>query len=419
MKRYIVIGLFVFTSLLQAQVLTLDESIAKTLQNYPDVQSFKLKIKQSQSAYRSAFADYLPQLSLAAQYNAQQTFVFPQNGTFHTVDDSGWNAGVFLQQKVWDFGQTGSKVDAKKIEESISELSLKELKALLSYKVKSLYALMAVEQEAILVRKKDVAAKKAYYEQAQALVKEGLKTGADASRFLSSYYIAKDNLAIAEATYEKAKATLELYMNEKIADDVELERELLERNLQEERDAIFKEVLAHNYSLSIEEKTIQKNILLHKATKASHYGSIDVVASYNHLDTLNAYDSKLAGITLNIPLYSGGRVSAEAQKAALTAKISKEQKASKELALKDELNGLLLDIKRYTTTIEAKKAQLESAQQTESVTQGRYKEGLATYIELLDATALVLNAKLGLLQAYYLRSLAIDRIDYLKGTYHE
>jgi outer membrane protein TolC len=418
MKRYIVTGFF-FASLLHAQLLTVDESVEKTLQNYPDVKSFQLKVKQSHSAYKSAFADYLPQINVAAQYNVTQTYVFSQNGVFATVDDDGWNAGIFAKQKVWDFGQTGSKVDAKKIDERISELSLKELKALLTFKVKSLYALMLLQQEAIVVRKQDLAAKDAYYKQALALLKEGLKTEADASRLLSAYYIAKENLSIAQTTYEKAKATLELYMNEKIAPDTTLDSSFLEQELRESKEQLYKEVLSHNYTLAIEEKSVEKNILLHKATKASHYGSVDLVASYNHIDTLSAYDSKLAGVTLTIPLYSGGRVSAEEQKAALAANISQEQKRSQELELKDELNGLLFDIERYNTTIEAKKAQLESAQKTASVTEGRYKEGLATYIELLDATTVVLNAKLGLLEAYYLRSLAIERIDYLKGTNHE
>ena len=114
MKRFLVATVFSFASLLQGQILTLDESIAKTLQNYPDVRTFHLKVKQSNSAYKSAFADYLPQVTLSAEYNPLQTFVLPQNGTFHTVDDNGWSAGVFLKQKVWDFGQTSSNVDAKK-----------------------------------------------------------------------------------------------------------------------------------------------------------------------------------------------------------------------------------------------------------------------------------------------------------------
>ena len=416
-KNILFANLFLFSTL-SAEVLTLQESIATVLKNYPDVKSFELKIKQSEASYKSAFADYLPQINANAQYNATQTYVLPQNGIFHTVDDSGWDAGVNLKQKVWDFSKTSSKVNATKLEKDISKLSLKELKALLVFKVKGLYELMVVQKEAIRVRKQDLESKAAYYAQAEALVEQGLKTEADASRFLSAVYIAKDNLAIAQTSYEKAKNTLSLYMNKKIADNVSLESERLKKELTDAQN-VEKEILNKNYSLRIDAKNIEKNILLHKSAKASHFGSIDVVAAYNHIDTLNVYDTKLAGITLTIPLYSGGRVSAEAQKAQISADISKEQRRSRELALKEELESLLLDIKRYDQTVAAKKAQLDSAKKTKDVLDARYKEGLSTYIEVLDATSLVLNAKLGLLEAYYNRTLSIDRIDYLKGKYNE
>ncbi len=413
MKKFLLFNLL-FVSTLFAEVLTLQESITKVLANYPDVKTFKFKVQQSESSYRSAFADYLPQIDLSAQYNVTQTYVLPVNGTFHTVDDTGWNVGVNLKQKVWDFSKTSSNVNASKLDKEISKLSLKELKALLAYKVKSLYEIMVVQSEAISVRKKDLQAKEAYYAQSRALVKQGLKTEADASRFLAAVYVAKDNLAVAQTAYKKAKETLSLYMNEKIADDVTLERTFLKRAFHTDAN-MQKEVLNANYALQINAKNIEKNILLHKSAKAAHYGSVDIVASYNHLDTLNAYDSKLAGITFNIPLYSGGRVSAQAQKAQIAAQISKEEKLSQELALKEELNNLLLDIERYNKTIAAKKAQLDSALSTKRVLDARYKEGLSTYIEVLDAASLVLNARLGLLEAYYSRALSMDRIDYLKG----
>jgi len=405
---------FLFSSALFAEVLTLHESIEKVLKNYPDVKSFELKVQQSESSYKSAFADYLPQVNVNAQYNMTGTYVLPVNGAFHTVNDSGYNAGVNLKQKVWDFSKTSSKVNAVKLDKDISKLSLEDFKSLLVYKVKNLYELMVVQSEAIYVRKKDLASKKAYYAQSLALVKQGLKTEADANRFLSALYIAKDNLAVAQTSYEKAKETLALYMDSEISADVTLQKEFLRRDLKQKAD-IKKEVFEKNYTLKIDEKNIKKNILLHKSAQASHYGSVDVIASYNHIDTLNVYDSKLAAITLNIPIYSGGRVSAEAQKAKIGTEIALQQKHSREIALEEELNNLLLDINRYSKTITARKAQLDSALSTKRVLDARYKEGLATYIEVLDATALVLNAKLGLLEAYYNRTLSIDRIDYLKG----
>jgi len=413
MKKFLLFNLLC-ASLFSSETLTLQKSIDKVLQNYPDIKTFKLRIQQSESSYDSAFSAYLPQINLQAQYNVTQTYVFPANGTFNTQDGSGWNAGVSLSQKVWDFSKTSSKVSASKVNRDISKLSLKELQSFLVFKVKNLYELMVVQSQAVAVRKKDLEAKEAYYSQSLALVEQGLKTKADANRFLSSVYIAKDNLSISQTAYEKAKESLSLYMNEKIADNIVLERKFLQREFNANKN-IQKEVFATNYNLQIDTKNIEKNLLLHKSAKASHYGSIDVVASYNHIDTLNTYDSKLAGVMLNIPLYSGGRISAEAQNAEIEAQVSQEQKRSRELYLKEELSNLLLDIQRYNKTVIAKKAQLSAAMSTKDVLDGRYKEGLSTYIEVLDATSLVLNAELGLLEAYYSRAISIDRIQYLKG----
>ena len=93
----------------------------------------------------------------------------------------------------------------------------------------------------------------------------------------------------------------------------------------------------------------------------------------------------------------------------------RSQKASKLLALKEEIATIIIDIKRYNKTIDAKKAQLNTANKTHKLLEARYKEGLTTYIEVLDAVSLVLNAELGLLQAYYSKSISINKLVYLKG----
>jgi len=419
MKKYLLlITLLLINPLfacgLYAETLTLQESIDKTILTHPDIKSFMLKINQSEKSYDAAFADYLPQVNLHAEYNPLQTYALPVNGIFNTIDDDGWGVGVSLNQKIWDFSKTSSKIKASKLDEEISQLSLQEAKALMAYKVKSLYGLMVVHDEAIKVRQKDLEAKKAYHAQAKALVKQGLATDADASRFLSSVYVAKDNLAIAIATHEKVKTSLSLYIGEEITNDTELEYGVIKKEYDFD-GGVEKEILESNYQVKIDTKNIDKNSLLHKSAQASHYGSLDAVASYYHLNTLNSYDSRLIGITYNVPLYSGGRISAETEKARIGIHLAQEQKASKVLALKEEIGTLLIDIQRYDKTIEAKQAQENSANETKKVLEARYREGLSTYIEVLDSISLVLNAKLGVLEAYYSKSTAINRIEYLKG----
>ncbi len=412
MKKTLLI-LLSTAALLFGDTLTLQESIEKTLANHPDIKTFLLKYKQSQKKVNATRSAYLPQINLQVQYDATRTYVFPQNGQFHTKDDSGWDAGGVLTQKIWDFGKTLNLIDASKKDADIVRLSLEEAKALMVYRVKTLYGMMVVQKEAVAVMQKDLEAKDAYYKQAIALVKQGLKTNADATRFLSSVYAAKERLAAAKAAYEKAKNTLSLYINELIGDNEELQTDLLYK--EPIVNNVEKTVLQNNYQLKITRENIAKNTLLHKASRDAQYGSLDAIASYTRFDTLNTYDATNAGVVLRIPLYSGGKISAEEQQARIAAQIAKEQEASKKLEIQDEVEALLIDIDRYNQSIAAKKAQFDAAKATKAVLSARYKEGLGTYIEILDAQASMLAAKLGLLEAYYNRFLAIAKIEYLQG----
>jgi len=413
-KTLLVIAVSLFLPL-SAELLTLESAIDKALQNYPDIQASSLKIESATLGSKSATSAYLPQINLNANYNLTQTYVFPVAGQFNTIDNSSWSVGVNLKQKIWDFKKTTLQIEATDIDKSIAKLSLEDSKALLAYKVKSLYQLIVLDSEAIKVHEKDILTKEAYYEQAKALVKEGLKTDADASRFLSALYGAKDSLANSQTLYAKAKNSLSLYMGEAIIDKTTFEHTTFIDSNSELNNNIEKQLLEKNYQLKIAQKSIEKNHLLHKSMRASHFGSVDAIASYTHLDTLNSYDSKLAGIVLNVPLYTGGKTSAEVEKAQVASNIALAVLLSKKLQLQEEIESLLLDLAHFYKTLEAKEAQLHSAQQTQNVLDARYKEGLATYIEVLDASSVVLSAELALLETEYQISMVYKRVEYLEG----
>lgn len=411
--KQIFLYIYIFiASTLFADDLSLDDCINKALQTHPDIQKNSLGVESAQSATDISRADYLPQVTLNAEYDQVRTFTLPSNGVFNTVEDKAWAVGGVINQKIWDFSKTTASIEAQEVEQEISNLNLAEAKALLAYKVKLQYELMLVQKIAIEVREKDLNAKKELYKQAQAFVKNGMRTSAEASRFLSSVYVAEENLAIAQAAYEKARRVLSLYIGEPISEDVTLQNTL------EFTSKVFvdeKALLQSSPSLLATQKSIQKSELLYKATKATHYGSLDAIASYTRQNTLNEYDSMLLGVTYRVPLYSGGRTSALVEQSHLARQSAIASFNSKELALKEEFAVLMIDMDRYEKTIKAKESQLEASEQTQRVLEARYKEGLATYIEILDASALTLNAKLGLIQAIYEKSSTLHRIEYLQG----
>lgn len=413
MSKFLSLFLALFLLSLQAQTLTIESCIEKSLQNHPDIKKLSLGLAQSAYAVDVAKADYLPQVTLSADYNPHNTFVMPQNGSFNTITDDSWQVGGVINQKIYDFSKTDSTIKANEKGEKIASLSLKDAKSLLSYNIKNIYNLALFQTKALQTREKDYQTKEELYKQAKALVREGLKTQADEMSMLSALYGAEDARAQSRAELHKALTTLSLYMGEDVAFDVTLIDEFVEPK--DDLNSTSEDAIRKNYALSSAQEQISKDSLLYKAAKAQNYGSIDAIASYSHQSTLNEYDTSMVGIGVKIPLYSGGRISSLEQISRIDIEMAKESYNTKKLQLKEEIESLLIDLQRFHYTTKAKEALIDSTEATKTIVEARYKEGLSTYIEVLDASSLNLQATLGLLESKFAIRKIIDRLEYLRG----
>ncbi|BDY11922.1 TolC family protein [Hydrogenimonas cancrithermarum] len=400
---------------LHAELLTLGSCIDKALQTHPDVRAFMLKVKEQHEGVKVQKGAWRPQVSAYAEYDPQRTYVMPQNGQFHTIDDDGWTAGISVTQKIYDFSKTSHTIESSKIKHEISTLSFEEAKALMRYRIRIAYAQLLVQKAALTAREKDLDAKRALYEQAKALVEQGLKTRADESRFLSAVRQAEDALAVARAAYKKAKISLEQYIGEPIAENTTFEEGILSEKTVPAIVTDEETVLENNLQLQIAKKSEDASRELYKSKLAEHYGSLDVVAEASHFDTLSRYDTTLFGIRYAVPIYSGGRLSAQAQQTKISKMIAAEEKESKRRAILEEIKALLADLEEAEKRIEARRSQTVSAEETKVLIEARYEEGLSTYMEVLDAEAVWLDAKLGLLDAFYTRLNRLYRLEYLNA----
>ncbi len=410
MKKSIILFLSIFISL-QAQILTLQTCIKKALTSHPNIQAFMLKLHEQNQNLKMQRSLKLPQVSLFAEYDPYKTYVIRQNGSLSTIDDNGWNAGISLNQRIYDFSKTSHTIRAAKIRKEISYLSLEEAKAFMRYQIKLTYGRVLLQKEAIKFRQMDVTAKKALYKQAKALFKKGLKTKADEMRFLSAFYQAEDALAVAKADYEKALISLEEFIGEKIAKDTSFEDNLLIREVKREPFNI----IDNNFQIRIAKKNKEASFESYHARKAERFGLIDIVASANHFDTLSRYNTATLGIRYSIPLYSGGRIKAKSEQSRIAAMVAAKEEDAKRREILKEIRFILAELKEIKKRINAYKAQLRFAKEIKDLTKARYKEGLATYVEVLDSQALWLNAKLGLIGAYYARLEREWKLEYLNG----
>lgn len=120
--------LLLMLTTLNAQILTLKDCIHKALDTHPDIKNFILQVQYSTQGVNIARADYLPQLTLHAEYDPTKTYALPRNGAFDTIESDSWQAGATLKQKIWDFSKTLSNIKEKKTEEEVSKLTLEDAK---------------------------------------------------------------------------------------------------------------------------------------------------------------------------------------------------------------------------------------------------------------------------------------------------
>lgn len=404
------ISLLLVCGSVNAKVLSLDSAIRQTLQQHPDLKAFALKVRAGQIAKDIITSTKYPQVNLKLNYNFKQTYPIQGREGFKTTLHSGSSETLLFKQKIYDFGKTNALIRAAMIDTDIASLSLKDLKKLFAYRVKLLYANATLQSRAIKIKQANLRLKELYYKRALALYKQGVKTKIDSERFLIEIERAKDDIAQSKANYQKAKSSLALYMNRKLGNNVRFNSHILKHYINLHN--ISKKIVNKNLQIAIADKKVAKSFQEYKAKKA-HFGTINLTASYSHINGLNSYNSKQVGLEADIPIYDGGHLSKEAELAKVNYQIAKLQKASKVISTKEDVQNLILDIKRYNQNIQTAKVALKYSKDLKQVIAARYKEGLVTYLEVLDAIDEISNARLALLLSYYQRAVLIYKLEYL------
>lgn len=156
--------------------------------------------------------------------------------------------------------------------------------------------------------------------------------------------------------------------------------------------------------------------------RAGHMPRLDFVASYakNDSETINTLDQKSTvrgiGLQLNIPLYSGGAVSAQTRQATATrerAKAELEAKTDKVLVdMRKEYDSVASSVARIDALVKA----VDSAKLLMKATEQSIKGGVRINLDLLNAQEQLYTAQRDLAQARYTYLLGTLRLRASAGT---
>ncbi len=442
MKKFVFVGCLVFSVFIYFPVkaqdnsileLTLDDAVELALKINGDIQAAGLEVEKSDERIREVRGHLLPSVDIEGQYvrNIQKPVIFLPPGP--------------------PFGPPGS-VDPIVLEVGYDNAYTGTIRATLPVFMLSVYKSLELAKENLELSKESYResviettskVKRAFY---SVLLTEALQN------FMRlSYEDAKNNLDNVRrmhkqgliADYDLIKAEVEVDNLQPLVmqaeDNYQLALDGLKISIGLEADQQIKVKgqlqftdeggrLIFHTDLRVPTLSEAMNILLMKNTtlrklslqnrltettvqlaKAQFYPSLVAFGNYQYLTQANNFQFKdyrwvetsMVGLQLQIPLFHGLSRIAQLQQAELTYKQLQTRQNMVTEAVKTRLRSVLYRLKQSKKRIEIQEKSISQAEKGYRIAQSRYKNGIATLLEVNDARVAQTRARFNYAKAVY------------------
>jgi outer membrane protein len=406
MKRLLTLFPMLFLLLpTSGRALTLDEGLKIVTDQGRDVAVARSNEETAQANVSLARSPWLPSVNAYAsntQLDHQPTAKFGA-ATVPMSQEHFVTYGVRATQLVYDFGKTSSSINAAKhvLDSQRIETERTRNQAALEFTIAYLDVLEA--DKLLLVSQEEVQQYEAHRKDTESRFRAGVITKNEVLQAEVTLvdsrqrFVTAENLRSLRAS--RVNSMLLRSLNDELREDevvvsptagISLERAWTEA---ESGSDELKELDAR---IAAQEENV-------RSVQADYLPTFYVAGGYEHTDNrYQVYEdntSLIAGVNIN--LFAGGATNARAQAARSELRTSKLQRDRLLDAVRLSVKAAYLDIVSSTQKLDVTKTATEQAKENLRLQQLRYKEGVATATEVLDAVTLLTNAESNTWKAQY------------------
>lgn len=422
MKRILIL-VFTLAAMIQVKAQVnpeLNHWIIRSFSYYPKIQELNKNSEISEIRVSVAESNYLPNINGTASYNyinplSQATIPVSATElkTLQFQPHNNYNFNVGLNQVIWDFGKTKAQVDKAKSDLLVTKQNTESAKLQLASQVTGIYYSMIYLKKAIALQDTVIG----FYEKNKKIIEGKIRQGDALQVDLSNV----DN-------------SIDQERNRKVDFQRQYERQIALMNFTTGLSEIPTNTEFDFKSAGVPELNAQGNPDILAADERIHGAKVDSrLAQSNRLPSLsfqanagvkNGYQpdlnemrfNYLAGVTLNVPIFQGHRIQqnvAVAQKSMELNEISKNNLTN---TLQKDWQSAKADLAAYEQQVLNTNSQISASKEALRLTQVRYERGVATYIDLVFASANLQRALLAQLQYKYQATLAQTELSRLQGS---
>ena len=387
---------------INGKILTIDDCIRIAVEQHPDIRAKIAEAKAGKLRVKQSFSKFLPSLDFSSSYF--------KSGYDRNLSAAGTNSinnytvGFFLSQNIFDFGRSLSNWRMSKNEAEAVSYVLNTMGQEIVYQVIDEFYGYLKAQKLEKLNQEAFGLAEFYLKQIKGFYKAGTRPKIDVAR-------AEVDLSKAKVALIKAKNGVRLSivglnnamgigLDGPIFYQIKDEPELVKKdyNIKDlfllacrNRPDLFE----LNARLMAGEQKI-------KFFKNEHLPKIFGKMSYDWRgDSFPSDREWRTGITMDVPLFRGLDTSYKLKEASENLISVKSRINSLKLKIKKEVELGVLNLKEAGERVIATKTVVKQAKENLKLAEGRYRVGLATIIDLIDARVLFLEAGTDSITALY------------------
>lgn len=398
---------FLFFTFNMVFALSLEQAVELAVKNNTSARLSLLDLQKAEENIRKARAGILPKVSFSYSYTrlgGDLAFGFtPKNRHSYVLemDQTLFNRGVF------------EGLSLAREQKELQELVYEDIKREVEFQTKQLFYALLYKREVVKLLEENLKYWEENYKQTEGKFQAGVIPKVELMRAKAQLENAKAQLENTLADYRKSLEDFKAFL--RYDGEIEVEGKL---EMQELKQGDFKALLENNSTLKVARRSLEVSKRVVEIQKSQYYPTLDLFATYQgNTARIGGKDSMLNGYTigarLNYNIFDGFAREASIAQARIDLLKQMENLKDTEQKLRAELNKTLLDIDSLRAQIGAVKLSLESAEESLRLSKERYRFGVATQLEVLDAVSNYNNTLQNYYFLLYLYNTALARLERL------
>ncbi len=377
--------------------LTLKEIKELAIERHIDSIKSGIDLKKIEEKIKEVKGSIFPKITFTFTYTR-----WDKNYISAFVPENKYFASLILTQPIFDKSLFVAIDNAKKNRE-LQEAIIRDIKVSISAEVEKIYWAILLRKEIVKEKEESLKYWEDYYKLVEEKYKEGIVPIYELFRAKSQLKQARAELIKAKAEYKKALNSLKSFLG--ISEDIEIEGTLKRESL--DLDNIS---LENNTLLEVLKK--RKEVALSNAEffKSEYYPKLSFFARYNVENIIDFENFQLKerirsgyafGVQADFVIFEGFKRRSRILQEKLEAKKYMKEIEFTKIKLKNELDSILTELKSLEEEIKARKETVFALEVALRYTIERYREGVGSQIEILEARKAYEEAKISYLSSIF------------------